>query len=92
MNEEEKESAREYYRKCSNENGRVLRYHVLHYKVLVVASIDTHYNKWAAYCADVPGVQHDREFVAVAERGDKISEAEASVMFPEFTELYEWRM
>ena len=40
---------------------------------------------WCAYIDSVPGENHDNEWQAVRDNGDKLSEKIALAIFPEFT-------
>ena len=55
-------------------------------KVLVVAETRIE-GAWAAYCDAVPGYDHDSEQTAVLLHGEKLHEAFARVLFPEFNSL-----
>ena len=40
--------------------------------------------KWAAYIDAVPGMNHDNEYAAVLDHGDKLREDIARAIFPQF--------
>jgi len=58
-------------------------YRALHSQVLVVAKTRIE-GKWAAYCAPVPGIDHQEEMKEVFRSGSKVFEDYAKAMFPRF--------
>jgi len=69
--------------------GKRMQYTVLGQNVLAVAK-EGAVNDWAAYIDAVPGVNLAEEVKHVMDRGDKLPEAVARVLFPEFRDLT-WR-
>ena len=59
-----------------------IRRHELAMRVIAVAKTRIE-GSWAAYIDAVPGDNHDRETPAVLERGAKLREPVARVLFPE---------
>ena len=55
----------------------------LHYQVLCVATTRIE-GMWSAYCAPVPGANHDNEMDEVLRLGSKLREDVARVMFQRF--------
>ena len=58
-------------------------YRALSSRVLVVWRTRVE-GTWAAYCDAVPGKDFDRETEAVLREGDKVDEATARAIFPQF--------
>lgn len=69
---------------------KILRYVPLASRVLAVAVLGER-NDWSVYIDAVPGINHNKEQIVVAQHGDKISLELASIIFPEYAEKYEWR-
>ena len=63
----------------------------LHYQVLVVAKANPLTGDWKAYCAPVPGENHDNEWLEVFEKGSPISLDRGEFLFPRFAERFQWR-
>ena len=57
--------------------------HALSCRVLAVATTRIE-GMWAAYCCDVPGINHDNEEDKVLQHGDKLQERVARALFAEF--------
>lgn len=55
----------------------------LHRCVLCVATTRAE-GLWSAYCGNVPGKNHDDEWGAIWRDGDKLPEAIARAIFPQF--------
>ena len=66
-----------------------VRWRALDSKVIVVA-IEDEVNGWACYIGAVPGNNHEREWHLVAERGTKLPQKVAELLFPDFEKL-RWR-
>lgn len=58
----------------------------LHRQVLVVAHTRIE-GKWRAYCAPVPGKNHDHEWQKVLDYGSKLPETYARSFFSEFADI-----
>lgn len=56
---------------------------MLHSQVMCLAKTRIE-GEWAAYCFPVPGMNHEEEECFWEEKGDKLPEAYARVIFPEF--------
>ena len=67
---------------CDNWKPVIFR-SALHYKVLCVATTRIE-GAWAAYCAPVPGSNHDNEMDEVLRQGSKLYEPVARALFPRF--------
>ena len=59
------------------------RWRALNRDVLAVATTRVE-GTWKAYCAAVPGYNHDDEWQAVLDQGCPMTDAVAKVLFPEF--------
>ena len=59
--------------------------------VMIVAVINTHVGDWAPYVKDVPGIDHTKEWMDVANTGGKLSQKEAEFFFPHTSGLYRYR-
>jgi hypothetical protein len=68
----------------------ILSVKVLCRRVLAVATKGA-VGDWAAYIDAVPGHNHEREAVDVADNGDKLPQAFAEVLFPDLAKEYRWR-
>lgn len=70
-------------------NSNILDYRALDSKVLTVAvhRLDAP-EAWTAYIGAVPGQSHQREVDQVYERGNKLPENLARVIFPQFEGPY----
>jgi hypothetical protein len=64
----------------------ITRYRALACDVLVVARTRVEC-AWAAYIGSVPGVNHRSEWQEVLRHGDKLPEAVARAVFPEFAKV-----
>jgi len=62
---------------------RYTRFRALASRVLVVATTRIE-GAWCVYCDAVPGYDHRTEAEGVLDRGNKLSERVALVLFPEF--------
>lgn len=67
-----------------------VRYVALGHDVLVVA-VEGEIGDWAAYIGSVPGVSHEREYMEVAQTGNKLRRDVAELLFPDYAAKYEWR-
>jgi predicted amidohydrolase len=65
---------------------RAIRVNALSSTVLVVATTRLE-RTWKAYCAAVPGVNHDNEWQAVLREGTMLLEPVARAIFPEFDDV-----
>ena len=74
-------------------DGRVavVEWLALHHKVLIVAKANPDIGDWKAYCAPVPGENHDNEWLEVFHQGTPISQDKAEFLFPRFAEKFAWR-
>ena len=68
---------------------KIITKRALSQRVLVVAVADDH--EWCAFCDAVPGDNHDVEAQAVVDRGDKLDEKLAKLLFPGLSNHRKWR-
>lgn len=66
------------------------RYFALDRQVLVVA-VEGEVKDWAAYIGAVEGNKHSEEVQKVYERGTKLPEQVARILFPDFAKKFRWR-
>lgn len=68
----------------------VVRIQALGSRVLAVATVGA-VGDWSAYIDAVPGKHHRQEAEKVADEGDKLPEAIATILFPSVAKEYKWR-
>ena len=59
---------------------------MLHREVMCLAKTRAE-GKWCAYCFPVPGVNHDKEEYLWLDKGCKMAEKVARLLFPQFEDI-----
>ena len=67
-----------------------IEYKALAQRVLAVA-VEGNAGDWSAYIDAVPGNRHDDEYLEVKDNGEKLPEAVAKILFPDWANRFTWR-